>query len=52
MAITSRSLGKLPTRLHNPLEVCFGKNISTGEPGAGLGWDATASGSIIGSDLD
>jgi hypothetical protein len=51
MAISSRSLGKLPTLLHHPLEVCIGENIQTWERRAGLGWDAAASGSVIGSEI-
>jgi hypothetical protein len=36
---------------HHPLDVCIRDNIYTWEVGAGLGWDAAASGSIIGPEL-
>jgi hypothetical protein len=51
MARTSRSLGKSRPLLHHPLEICIVKNIYKWEMVVGLGWDATASGSVIGSDL-
>jgi hypothetical protein len=37
--------------LHHPLEVCIRKNICTQERGAGLGWVAAPSGSIICPEL-
>jgi hypothetical protein len=41
----------MTSSITNPLEVCIGKIIYTWDVGAGLGWVAAASVSIIGPEL-